>query len=167
MKRAPRTLVSVAQGLLMLALLTSICNAGQPPKELKVRQNDGRIEKWNVAFSDKPMCMAGDSGAKWGVTSCNAHTITLWTGLGREEMADIFMHELMHVVTNCEDREEDLHDAIYEIAPGMRRILSDNPKWARFVMAAPISTPLVRYGTGPIDRSCAKSETSPGKAAEQ
>jgi len=140
--------------LAVAGALVSAYAARKLPGELKIRQEDGTVQTWTVRFVAKPMCVAGDSGAKWGVTNCKNRMMTFWSGMTDEQTADIFLHEIMHVVTGCEEREEDLHDTIYTLAPAVRHILTDNPEWAKFVLKAPVSTPLLQYGTGPMDESC-------------
>jgi hypothetical protein len=160
---------SAARFVLSLAgtivLLVSLCSAGKLPDDLKVRQDDGTLVDWTILWVDKPMCIAGDTGAKWAVTSCSKHRMTLWKGMTHEQKADMFVHELMHVVTGCEDRDEDIHDTIYELAPGVRRVLRDNPKWTAFLLHAPVSEPPLTYGVGPVDMSCAPSPRSTQEAA--
>lgn len=162
LRRVARFSIALAGTIVMLV---AVCSAGKLPSTLKVRNNDGTFENWTVRWVNKTMCVAGDTGAKWAVTNCNKRTLTFWTGMSREQTADMFVHEMMHVVTGCVDQDEDLHDAIYELAPGVRRILRDNPEWALFVMHAPVSNPPLQYGVGPIDTSCVASPRSNQKIA--
>lgn len=148
-----------------IVLLVSSSFAGKLPGDLKVRQEDGTFQNWTVVWVEKPMCIAGDTGAKWAVTSCRKRMLTLWKGMSREQTADMFVHELMHIVTACDDRDQDLHDTIYELAPAVRRVLRDNPKWSSFLLHAPVSEPPLKYGVGPVDLSCAPSPRSSQEAA--
>jgi hypothetical protein len=160
--------------LLVAIVLISVCcmafarhDHRKLPSTLNLRQTNGTVDVWNVELVDKPMCMANDTGVKWGITNCDKRTIRLWAELSDEQLADMFVHEAMHAVTNCSNADEELHDAIYEMAPQLRRIFRDNPRWAEFVMRAPVTEPLPQYGVGPVDESCAPAlRTARGTRAD-
>lgn len=49
---------------------------------------------------------------------------------------DSLLHEVMHVATNC-DNDPMLHKAIYQLAPGLLRLLQDNPELVRYLTKKP------------------------------
>lgn len=67
-------------------------------------------------------------------TNCTLKRVRLT--IHGEDKQDSMMHEMMHVVTGC-DFNPELHGLIYELAPGIVKILQENPDLVKYLTTKP------------------------------
>lgn len=71
-----------------------------------------------------------------GDTNCTLKRVRL-TVHGADKQ-DSMMHEMMHVATGCKTDPE-LHSLIYALAPGILKMLQENPDLVKYLTTKPIS----------------------------
>lgn len=68
-----------------------------------------------------------------GETFCRDRLVFVDIAQEPDEVRDTFLHETMHVISNCAVNKTDVHSAIYYFSPHLVEFLHFNPDAARYL----------------------------------
>lgn len=90
----------------------------QIPEKIKIGWREYTVEK-----GEKRFCQSGDL---CGEIDYGAKVIYLYEGLDNEEMANTFLHEIIHGIFEYMGREQD-EGLVVALTEGLYQVLRDNP----------------------------------------